>query len=42
MRESPAMGPDIRFRHRYAEILGTVDDGRLRIGDSGFPETLKG
>jgi hypothetical protein len=35
-------GPDIRFGHRYAEILGTADDGRLRIDDSRFHETLKG
>jgi len=34
--------PDIRFGHRYAEILDTTDDGRLRIDYSRFHETLEG
>ena len=34
--------PDIRFGHRYAEILGTADDGRLRIDYGRFHETLEG
>ena len=34
--------PDIRFGHRYAEILGTTDDGRLRIDYGRFHETLEG
>ena len=32
--------PDFRFGHRYAEILGTTEDGRLRIDYSRFHETL--
>ncbi len=32
---------DIRFGHRYADILGTQDDGRLRIDYSRFHETLE-
>ena len=34
--------PDIRFGHRYAEILGTTDDGRLRIDYGRFHETVEG
>jgi len=34
--------PDIRFGHRYAEILGTSEDGRLRIDYGRFHETLPG
>src|ERR1700674_136397 len=34
--------PDIRFGHRYADILGTSEDGRLRIDYSRFHETLEG
>ena len=34
--------PDIRFGHRYAEILGTTDDGRLRVDYGRFHETLEG
>jgi inward rectifier potassium channel len=33
---------DIRFGHRYADILGTADDGRLRIDYGKFHETLEG
>ena len=33
---------DIRFGHRYAEILGTAEDGRLRIDYGRFHETLQG
>jgi inward rectifier potassium channel len=32
---------DIRFGHRYADILGTSDDGRLRIDYGQFHETLE-
>lgn len=32
--------PDIRFGHRYAEILGTTEDGRLKIDYGMFHETL--
>jgi inward rectifier potassium channel len=32
--------PQIRFGHRYAEILGTTDDGRLRIDYGRFHETI--
>jgi inward rectifier potassium channel len=32
--------PDIRFGHRYAEILGTAEDGRPRIDYGRFHETL--
>jgi inward rectifier potassium channel len=34
--------PDIRFGHRYAEILGTTEDGRLRIDYGRFHETVEG
>ncbi|QOZ34984.1 ion channel [Bradyrhizobium sp. CCBAU 53421] len=33
---------DIRFGHRYAEILQATDDGRLRIDYSRFHETIEG
>ena len=33
--------PDIRFGHRYADILGTSEDGRLRIDYGRFHETLE-
>jgi inward rectifier potassium channel len=33
---------DIRFGHRYAEILGKTDDGRLRIDYGRFHETVEG
>ena len=34
--------PDIRFGHRYADILGTSEDGRLRIDYGRFHETCDG
>jgi inward rectifier potassium channel len=34
--------PDIRVGHRYAEILDTTKDGRLRIDYSRFHETISG
>jgi len=34
--------PDIRFGHRYADIIGTADDGRLRIDYGRFHETVEG
>jgi inward rectifier potassium channel len=33
--------PDVRFGHRYAEILSTTEDGRLRIDYGRFHETLE-
>jgi inward rectifier potassium channel len=33
---------DIRFGHRYADILDTSEDGRLRIDYGRFHETLEG
>lgn len=33
---------DIRFGHRYADILGTSEDGRIRIDYGRFHETLEG
>ena len=33
---------DIRFGHRYADILDTSDDGRLRVDYSRFHETIEG
>jgi inward rectifier potassium channel len=33
---------DIRFGHRYADILGTAEDGRLRIDYGRFHQTLEG
>ena len=32
--------PDVRFGHRYAEILGTTEDGRLRVDYGLFHETV--
>ena len=32
---------DIRFGHRYADIIGTSEDGRLRIDYSRFHETVE-
>ena len=34
--------PDIRFGHRYADILGTAEDGRLRVDYGRFHETVRG
>jgi inward rectifier potassium channel len=34
--------PDIRFGHRYADILGTAEDGRLRIDYGRFHQTFEG
>jgi inward rectifier potassium channel len=34
--------PDIRFGHRYADILGTAEDGRLRVDYGRFHDTLEG
>jgi len=34
--------PEVRFGHRYAEILSTTDDGRLRIDYSRFHQTFEG
>jgi len=34
--------PDIRFGHRYVDILGTSDDGRLRIDYGRFHDTVEG
>lgn len=34
--------PDIRFGHRYADILGTSEDGRIRIDYGRFHDTLEG
>jgi inward rectifier potassium channel len=33
---------DIRFGHRYVDILGTSEDGRLRIDYGRFHDTLEG
>jgi len=33
---------DIRFGHRYADILGTAEDGRLRVDYGRFHETVRG
>jgi inward rectifier potassium channel len=33
---------DIRIGHRYAEILNTTEDGRLRVDYGRFHETLEG
>jgi inward rectifier potassium channel len=33
---------DIRFGHRYADILGTAEDGRLRVDYGRFHDTLEG
>ena len=30
----------IRFGHRYAEILGTMEDGRLRVDYGMFHQTI--
>jgi len=34
--------PDIRFGHRYADILGATEDGRLRIDYGRFHQTFEG
>jgi inward rectifier potassium channel len=34
--------PDIRFGHRYADILDRTEDGRLRIDYGKFHETFEG
>ena len=34
--------PDVRFGHRYADIIGTSEDGRLRIDYGRFHETMEG
>jgi inward rectifier potassium channel len=34
--------PDIRFGHRYVDILGNAEDGRLRIDYGRFHQTLEG
>jgi inward rectifier potassium channel len=33
---------DIRFGHRYVDILGTSEDGRLRVDYGRFHETMEG
>jgi inward rectifier potassium channel len=33
---------DIQFGQRYADIIGTAEDGRLRIDYGKFHETVKG
>ena len=33
---------DIRFGHRYADILGNAEDGRLRIDYGKFHQTFEG
>jgi inward rectifier potassium channel len=33
--------PDIRHGHRYADIIGTSDDGRVRIDYGRFHETIE-
>ncbi len=33
---------EIRFGHRYADIISTSEDGRLRIDYGKFHETLEG
>jgi inward rectifier potassium channel len=33
---------DIRFGHRYADILDTSDDGRLRVDYGRFHDTVEG
>ena len=34
--------PDIRFGHRYADMIDILEDGRLRIDYGRFHETLEG
>ena len=36
-----SFSPDIRFGHRYADILDTSDDGRLRIDYGRFHDTVE-
>ncbi len=40
-RADPTTHPDIRVGHRYADILDTTEDGRLRIDYGQFHETLE-
>ena len=41
MPENPTITPTSAFGHRYADILGTAEDGRLRIDYGRFHETLR-
>jgi inward rectifier potassium channel len=34
--------PAVRFGHRYADILDTTDDGRIRIDYGRFHDTFEG
>ncbi len=34
--------PEIRFGHRYVDVLGTTDDGRVRIDYGRFHDTFEG
>ena len=34
--------PEIRFGHRYADVLSTSQDGRVRIDYGRFHETFEG
>jgi inward rectifier potassium channel len=34
--------PDVRFGHRYADIIDTSEDGLLRIDYGRFHETFEG
>ena len=34
--------PDIRFGHRYVDVLGVSDDGRVRIDYNRFHDTFEG
>jgi len=34
--------PDIRFGHRYVDIIGVAEDGRLKIDYGRFHDTIEG
>jgi inward rectifier potassium channel len=34
--------PDIRFGHRYVDVLGRSEDGRVRIDYGRFHDTFEG
>jgi inward rectifier potassium channel len=42
MREKSYEHPDIRFGHRYADVLALSEDGRVRIDYGKFHDTFEG
>jgi hypothetical protein len=40
-RSARPRAPDVRFGHRYVDILDTSDDGPLRVDYGRFHDTLE-